>query len=115
MDEFDLIFRDDAIQALVDCDEIKGHGYVELMEALETIPKVPMPKNKKRTAFLVSTKAELITDKVNEWMEENPDVDIWNIIPFMSYTSIKDKGAMMIGCMIEYDIFEKEEHNEHRN
>ena len=36
----DLIRRDDAIQALVDCDEIRGHAYVELMRALENIPAV---------------------------------------------------------------------------
>ena len=76
----DLIKRSDVIQALVDCYDIKG------------------------TVFLVSTKAELITEKVNEWIEANPDVIIWNIVPFMSYTTIKEKGAMMIGCMIEYNF-----------
>lgn len=67
---------------------------------------------KTKTEFLVSTKAELITDKVNEWMDKHPDVIIWNITPFMSYTAIKDKGAMMIGCMIEYEIKQKEEQHE---
>ena len=101
----DLIRRKDVIQALVDCYDMTGNAHMSLMKAIEKIPAVeseePSPiKNK--TAFLVSTKAELITDKVNEWIEANPDAIIWNIVPFMSYTTIKEKGAMMIGCMIEY-------------
>lgn len=103
----DLIRREDAIQALVDCVDIKGHAYIELEKALENIPavdvEIPQP-TKNKTAFLVSTKAELITEKVNEWIEAHPDVIIWNILPFMSYTTIKDKGSMMIGCMIEYNF-----------
>lgn len=56
-----------------------------------------------KTEFLVSTKAELITEKVNAWMEEHPDAEIVDIIPFMSYTCIRDKGAMMIGAMVKYE------------
>ena len=41
----DLIRREDAIQALVDCEEIKGHAYVTLMEALENIPTVKEEKD----------------------------------------------------------------------
>lgn len=107
MDELDLIRRDDVIKALVDCYEITGYAHMKFMDALEKIPAVNSEKPKKKTVFLVSTKAELVTDKVNEWIEANPDADIWNIVPFMSYTTIKDKGAMMIGCMIEYDLREK--------
>lgn len=55
-----------------------------------------------KTEFLVSTKAEFITEKVNKWIEDHSDDTIIDIIPFMSYTSIKDKGAYMIGCMIQY-------------
>lgn len=36
----DLIRREDAIQAVVDCEDIKGHAYITLMEALENIPAV---------------------------------------------------------------------------
>lgn len=108
----DLITRIDAIQALVDCDEIKGHAYTMLMEALENIPSIPI-RVEKKTEFLVSTKAELLTEKVNKWIKDNPEADIWNVAPFMSYTSIKDKGSLMIGCMIEYDICVREESNEH--
>ena len=86
------------------------------------IPKTPLPKVPyasisslaagispiiTSSPFLVSTKAELITEKVNEWIEENPDAEILKIVPFMSYTTIKDKGAMMIGCMIEYNLRDK--------
>ena len=55
-----------------------------------------------KVEFLVSTSATQITEKVNKWMEDNPEKDVFSIIPFMSYTTIKDKGAMMIGCMIQY-------------
>ena len=76
----------------------------------------PTISRKKKAEFSISTKAELITEKVNTWIEEHPDADIWNIVPFMSYTTIKDKGATMIGCMIEYDIviyeFDKEDKHE---
>ena len=74
---------------------------------------------KYKTEFLVSTKAELITEKVNKWIEEHPEYDVIDMIPFMSYTSIKDKGAMMIGCMIKYYVFEtfetKEEESPREN
>ena len=57
-----------------------------------------------RVKFFVSTKAELITDKVNEWLASNEEhiYCIQKIEPFMSYTTVKDKGAMMIGCMVQY-------------
>ena len=64
----------------------------------------PEIKRTKKVEFITSTKAELLTNKVNRWIEEHPEFDIWEIVPFMSYASIKDKGAMMIGCMIEYEI-----------
>lgn len=55
----------------------------------------------------VSNKGELLDKKVNEWLEENKELEIIDIIPFMSYTSIKDKGVMMIGCMIKYEVAKK--------
>ena len=55
----------------------------------------------------VSNKGELLDKKVNEWLEENKALEIIDIIPFMSYTSIKDKGVMMIGCMIQYEVAKK--------
>lgn len=48
----------------------------------------------------VSTKADLLDEKVNKWLEENPNIAFHSIIPYMSYTSIKDKGAYMVGCTI---------------
>lgn len=57
-----------------------------------------------KTEFLVSTKAELITEKTNNWIDNHPEVEIIDIIPMMSYTSIKDKGALMIGCLIKYEV-----------
>lgn len=55
-----------------------------------------------RVKFFVSTKAELLEEKVNKWLEEHEEVDVLSIQPFMSYSSIKDKGAYMIGCMLHY-------------
>ena len=48
----------------------------------------------------ISTKAELLDEKVNKWLEENSDIEWYEIKPYMSYASIKDKGAYMIGCTI---------------
>ena len=63
-----------------------------------------------KVEFLVSTSAELITEKVNKWLEGHPEDDIVDIVPFMSYTAIqvkdKEKGAMMIGCMIKYYVID---------
>lgn len=65
-----------------------------------------MPEEyKPKVKFFITTKADLATDKINKWLEENYDkIDVMNIKPFMSYTFIgaMDKGAYMIGCMIEY-------------
>lgn len=36
----DLIRREDAIQAVVECEEIKGHAYVSIIKALDDIPAV---------------------------------------------------------------------------
>lgn len=51
----------------------------------------------------ISTKAELLDEKVNKWLNENQDIEWFEIVPYMSYASIKDKGAYMIGCTIMYD------------
>lgn len=48
----------------------------------------------------ISTKAELLDEKVNEWLAENPNIIPERIVPYMSYTSIKDKGAYMVGCTV---------------
>lgn len=53
----------------------------------------------------ISTKAELLDEKVNKWLKEN-NVDWYHIAPYMSYTTIKDKGAYMIGCTIIYRVVE---------
>ena len=64
---------------------------------------------KPKVKFFITTKAELATEKVNEWLEENEDaIDILDIKPFMSYTAIgeaqssRDRAAYMIGCMVMY-------------
>lgn len=70
---------------------------------------------KPRVQFFVSSKADILTSRVNAWLDEMNEkyednyFTILNIDSFMSYTSIKDKGAMMIGCMIEYVMLKKEE------
>lgn len=51
----------------------------------------------------VSTKAELLDEKVNKWLEENEDIIWYDVHPYMSYTAIKDKGAYMIGVTVLYD------------
>ena len=61
----------------------------------------------------ISTKTELLDKKVNKWIrEEESIVCILEIRPFLSYTTIKDKGAYMVGCMVEYVKFVEEENNE---
>lgn len=40
----DLIKREDAIQALIDTEEIKGYAYVAMKHALEDIPAVKVDK-----------------------------------------------------------------------
>ena len=61
---------------------------------------------KPKVKFLISNKADLATEKVNKWLEENYDhIDVVSIKPFMSYTSDGASGGRlvyMIGCMIEY-------------
>ena len=71
---------------------------------------------KDRVKFFISTKAELLEEKVNNWIEEteknNQVVVIQAIEPIMSYTTIRSKdrdtGAYMIGCMIHYHLIEEE-------
>ena len=64
---------------------------------------------KLKVEFLVSTKAELITEKVNTWIDAHPEYDVLDIIPFMSYTGVTSKneikGSMQVGCMIKYYEF----------
>ena len=70
---------------------------------------------KDRVKFFISTKAELLEEKVNNWIEEteknNQAVVIQKFEPIMSYTTIRSKdrdtGAYMIGCMIHYLIEEE--------
>lgn len=52
----------------------------------------------------ISTKAELLDEKVNKWLEEFPGIYWYEIVPYMSYTSLKDKGAYMIGITIIYKV-----------
>lgn len=63
--------------------------------------------------FFVSTKADILTNKVNAWIVEMKkqygyDISIGEVTPFMSYTTIKDKGAYMIGCMVDYVLFNQD-------
>lgn len=70
----------------------------------------------RRVKFFVSTKADLLTEKVNKWLDEmeeeygaNFSVETYPQ-PIMSYTTINDKGAYMIGCCVNYVLFvDKEE------
>ena len=68
-----------------------------------------------RVQFFVSTKADLLTDKVNKWIDEMEEQHGDNfsisdkVEPVMSYTTIKDKGAYMIGCCVNYILFVDEE------
>lgn len=70
----------------------------------------------RRVKFFVSTKAELLTEKVNTWFDEmdeqygvNFSVETYTQ-PVMSYTTINNKGAYMIGCCVNYILFvDKEE------
>lgn len=56
-----------------------------------------------QTKFFITTKADLLTEKVNKWIQENWDkVYAVDVKPIMSYTTINNKGAYMIGCVIEY-------------
>ena len=57
----------------------------------------------------ITTKADYLDEKVNKWLEENPSIRWYDITPYMSYTSLKDKGSYMVGCTI---IFFKEEEEE---
>ena len=59
-----------------------------------------------RVKTFVSTRAELLDQKINDWIDDHPD-DIFNFRltpPSISYTSIKDKGAYMICCQAKYEI-----------
>lgn len=70
----------------------------------------------RRVKFFVSTKADLLTEKVNKWLDDMEEeygahfsVDDY-AQPIMSYTTINDKGAYMIGCCVNYVLFiDKEE------
>ena len=65
----------------------------------------------RRTKFFVSTKADLLTEQVNKWYDEmdekygNKFGINTNAKPIMSYTTINDKGAYMIGCCINYILY----------
>ena len=61
--------------------------------------------------FIVSTKVELVNDKINEFLKEcyENKADVISIQPIMSYTSVgktndRMQGAMMIGAMITFMV-----------
>ena len=62
-----------------------------------------MDLGKDYVKFFISTKADLVTARVNEFLEELRQKEgIWIVVeitPFMSYAG--EKGYM-IGCMIRY-------------
>ena len=59
--------------------------------------------------FFISTKATMITDKVNTWLTElEDDIEIDDILPFMSFAG---KEGYMIGCMVKYHLIDKEEND----
>ena len=70
----------------------------------------------RRVKFFVTTRADLLTMYVNDWLDEmigqygDNFCVVSDIQPTMSYTTIKDKGAYMIGCCVNYILFmDKEE------
>lgn len=59
-----------------------------------------------RTKTFVTTRAELLDEYINKWIDEHPD-DIFNfrLTPVsISYTTIGNKGAYMIAQQIRYEI-----------
>ena len=57
-----------------------------------------MYKLQEKVEFLISNKAALATEKVNDWLEKNQDKRIISIIPVMGYSDLK----LMVGCMVRY-------------
>lgn len=60
-----------------------------------------------RTKTFVTTKADLLDDYINKWIDEHHD-DIFNfrLTPIsISYTTINGKGAYMIAQQIRYMIY----------
>lgn len=77
---------------------------------------VPESDISKKVEYFITTRADLLTKYVNDFIKAlrntyGDNVSVGEIKPFMSYTSIKDKGAYMIGAQVEYYIYEKEEAN----
>ena len=59
-----------------------------------------------RVKTFVSTKAELLDQKINDWIDHSDDIFSFHLTqPSISYTSIKDKGAYMICCQVKYEIY----------
>lgn len=70
---------------------------------------------KPKVKFFITTKADLATDKVNKWLEDNDNhIDVIGIQPLLSYAEIKDTGVYMIGCMITYLEVENEDEEDNR-
>lgn len=77
---------------------------------------VPESDISRKVEYFITTRADLLTKYVNDFIKTlrdtyGDDATVGEIKPFMSYTSIKDKGAYMIGAQVEYYIYEKEESN----
>ena len=63
-----------------------------------------MLEKKEKVEFFISTKTDLITKRVNDWIEMKEkevgtSIKISDISPFMSFSG---ERGYMIGCMVRY-------------
>ena len=76
-----------------------------------------MLEKKEKVEFFISTKADLITKRVNDWIakkekEVGISFKINDISPFMSFSG---ERGYMIGCMVRYrelSLWEEENGND---
>lgn len=58
-----------------------------------------------RTKTFVTTKAELLDEYINKWIDESDNIVSFHLTPIsISYTTINNKGAYMIAQQIRYEI-----------
>ncbi len=62
-----------------------------------------------KTAFFVSNKADILTKKVNEFLDTLPEFAVFNIEHSISYTSDASRKIYMISCMVWYKVSEEVE------
>ena len=59
-----------------------------------------------QTKTFVTTKAELLDEYVNKWIEQHyTEIELYSLTdPTISYTCINGKGAYMITQQIQYEV-----------